>query len=82
MRADVTVCRTEHNTVILDERSGKYWQLNATGAHMLAELLNGVPAAEVARAVAARQPVAVDVVRADIDRLLGELAAAGLVARR
>ncbi|WP_324193880.1 PqqD family peptide modification chaperone [Nocardia blacklockiae] len=68
--------------MILDERSGKYWQLNATGAHMLAELLNGVPAAEVARAVAARQPVAVDVVRADIDRLLGELAAAGLVARR
>ena len=32
----VTMTETEHGTVLLDERTGRYWALNATGTTVIA----------------------------------------------
>ncbi len=37
----VSVADTENGTVLLDERSGRYWMLNRTGAVVLRCLLDG-----------------------------------------
>lgn len=39
--AHVTACATEDGMVLLDERIGRYWQLNITGAAVVAALLDG-----------------------------------------
>ena len=47
LRADVSMTDTDTGLVLLDERTGKYWQTNATGAFVLHQLLDGTPAPHV-----------------------------------
>ncbi|MFI6530622.1 lasso peptide biosynthesis PqqD family chaperone [Streptomyces uncialis] len=47
---------TDTGMVLLDENSGRYWQLNPTGALILHALLDGHSADDAARQLLARHP--------------------------
>jgi PqqD family protein of HPr-rel-A system len=69
----------EEETVLLNLDSGQYHGLNATAGRMLAALEEDGDAAAAAQRVAEEFDVDVEVVRADLARLCGELAERGLV---
>ncbi|KNB54284.1 hypothetical protein AC230_05540 [Streptomyces caatingaensis] len=65
--------------VLLDERRGRYWQLNGTGALVLRALLDGATPEEAAALLARTHPVSRDRAAADVAALLEHLTRAGLV---
>ncbi len=65
--------------VLLDERKGRYWQLNATGALILRSLLNGASLDEATELVTTRYEVDSDQAASDAAALLESLKSAGLV---
>lgn len=82
LRADVSTVSlmdTGDGVVLLDERAGRYWQLNRTGAVVLELLLDGAAAHQIARILAGRHPVSTEQAATDITALLEHLHAAGLV---
>ncbi|MEU2872764.1 lasso peptide biosynthesis PqqD family chaperone [Streptomyces olivoreticuli] len=82
LRADVTCCTTEDGMVLLDERTGQYWQLNATGAAVLRALLDGFTPEQITDRLTQTRPVDRDRAAADVTALVDELTRAGLVAAR
>lgn len=70
---------TDYGTALLDERSGRYWTLNSTAALALRVLLDGGDPPAAARALLDQYDVAPATARADVDKLVDELCAAGLV---
>jgi hypothetical protein len=79
LRPDVTLTPTGNGAVVLDERSGRYFQLNRTGLHILQSLLDGHDTAEIAADLTTRYPVTTDQARTDIHNLQHSLQTAGLV---
>ncbi|WP_242887282.1 lasso peptide biosynthesis PqqD family chaperone [Actinomadura litoris] len=79
LRPGVSTTDTAYGTVLLDERSGDYWQLNPTAARALRLLADGSTAEQAAAAMA--EEFDVDEPRAlrDVTALVGQLRAAGLV---
>ncbi|KLJ03155.1 lasso peptide biosynthesis PqqD family chaperone [Streptomyces albidoflavus] len=75
----VSATDTGTGMVLLDERSGRYWQLNGTGADVVRLLGEGKPPQEIVSAFKERFPDHGDAVAADVDRLLRSLREAGLV---
>ncbi|MGH3698127.1 MAG: lasso peptide biosynthesis PqqD family chaperone [Pseudonocardiaceae bacterium] len=82
LRADVSTADTDDGVVLLDERAGRYWQLNPTGALVLQLLLDGAATPQVAQTLADRYLVSAEQAAADIAALLEHLRTAGLVAER
>ncbi|WP_103354728.1 lasso peptide biosynthesis PqqD family chaperone [Amycolatopsis sp. CA-128772] len=74
----VLVTGTEYGAVLLDERRGRYFSLNATGFFVLETLLDG-DADLAAERVAERFAVPVETARDDVGRLIGTLAERGLL---
>lgn len=81
LRADVSTADTDDGLVLLDERAGRYWQLNPTGALVLRLLLDGVTPHQAAQTLADRHPVSSEQAAADVTALLKRLHTAGLVDR-
>ena len=79
LRAHVSACPTEEGMVLLDERTGRYWQLNATGAAVVAALLDGATPEQVADRLAAARRVSRERAAADVTALLEALIRANLV---
>lgn len=77
----VLVTATDDGAVILNQRSGQYWQLNPSGWLALQTLLSDGDANAAATALVARYPVEPDQARADVDALLATLHGARLVQR-
>jgi uncharacterized protein (UPF0261 family) len=79
LRADVSVADTDYGQVLLDERSGRYWQLNPTGVAVVRALLDG--ADENAAVAVLTSAYEVDEARArqDVSALVAGLRTAGLV---
>ncbi|MBD0669934.1 lasso peptide biosynthesis PqqD family chaperone [Kitasatospora sp. NPDC091335] len=75
----VTLTPTEDGAVVLDERDGRYFQLNRTGLHILRSLLDGRTAEEIAADLSNLHPVTATQAQADVDRLHESLRTAGLV---
>ena len=77
----VTMTRTEYGAVLLDQKQGKYWQLNPTATMVADALLAGrsVPdaLAEVMRAFDVDQQRAA----ADVTALVDGMRAAGVILR-
>ncbi|MGH3972705.1 MAG: lasso peptide biosynthesis PqqD family chaperone [Pseudonocardiaceae bacterium] len=82
LRADVSTADTGDGVVLLDERAGRYWQLNPTGALVLRLLSDGAAIHQVAQTLAKRHPVSTEQAAADIVALVERLRAAGLVIDR
>lgn len=76
----VHATETDTGMVLLDENSGRYWQLNPTGALILRTLLEGNTADDAARQLHHRHP-ALDAGQAnkDVTALVGHLLASRLV---
>ncbi|MGH8887587.1 MAG: lasso peptide biosynthesis PqqD family chaperone [Egibacteraceae bacterium] len=79
LRADVSTADTDDGLVLLDERAGRYWQLNSTGAFVLRTLLDGGTPQQTAELLADRHAVTTAQAAADVAALLEHLRAAGLV---
>ncbi|MGK5553190.1 lasso peptide biosynthesis PqqD family chaperone [Actinomadura kijaniata] len=79
LRPGVSTADTEYGTVVLDERNGEYWQLNATGALVVRLLLDGRTLGQAAAAVAEEFDVTAERALDDATALLDRLRAAGLV---
>jgi coenzyme PQQ synthesis protein D (PqqD) len=80
LRPTITTVPTEDGMVLLDEHSGRYFQLNGTGAAITRELLDGTDIEETAARVAERYSVESDRVAADVATLVRTLREAGLAA--
>ncbi|MFF8641162.1 lasso peptide biosynthesis PqqD family chaperone [Streptomyces sp. NPDC015345] len=80
LHAHVTAVDTDGGAmVLLDERTGKYRQLNPTGALVLRLLLRGGTPEDAAAALAERHPQAGGRVGEDVARLVEALRRAGLL---
>jgi Coenzyme PQQ synthesis protein D (PqqD) len=69
----VTTTETEHGVVLLDERAGRYLQMNGTGAAILRHLLDRGDAASAVAELRDRYPAQADRVEADVMSLIDEL---------
>jgi hypothetical protein len=49
LRPEISVAQTDYGMVLLDGRSGEYWQLNDTAALIVQRLLDGHSPADVAQ---------------------------------
>ncbi|MEV6394652.1 lasso peptide biosynthesis PqqD family chaperone [Streptomyces sp. NPDC051907] len=56
LRGDVCATDTEDGMVLLDEISGRYWQLNRTAALVLRSLIDGAEPPDTARALCDAYP--------------------------
>ncbi|MCC3774361.1 lasso peptide biosynthesis PqqD family chaperone [Streptomyces sp. UNOB3_S3] len=66
--------------VLLEERTGRYGKLNATGATVLQALLDGFTPGQIADQLTRTRPVTHDRATADVDSPLEQLTRADLVA--
>lgn len=80
IRADVSTAETEYGAVLLDERSGRYWQLNPTGAVVVRTLLAGGTPTQAVAALTGEFDVDDTQARKDVTALVNQLHSAGLVA--
>ncbi|MFD8495978.1 lasso peptide biosynthesis PqqD family chaperone [Amycolatopsis sp. NPDC059657] len=79
IRADVSIVDTEYGSVLLDERKGRYFQLNPSGALVVRSLLDGGSAEQAIGALVEEYDVAPPQARRDVTVLLDGLRSAGLV---
>ena len=79
LRDGVAAADTDYGTTLLDEDSGQYWTLNPTAALALRTLLNGGTTAQAVRELTEQYAVDAGIASRDVEVLVGELHAAGLV---
>ncbi|MFJ7418791.1 lasso peptide biosynthesis PqqD family chaperone [Streptomyces uncialis] len=79
LRTDVTATDTDGGMVLLDQRGGRYWQLNPAGATVLRLLLDGRSPQEVAERLARDSSVAAERALSDVRTLVDALSEARLV---
>jgi hypothetical protein len=79
---DVTTVDTGDGLVLLDEKKGRYWQLNGAGAAAVRMLLDGDPPPVVAARLAGDFPGASQRALADVESLISALTRARLVVVR
>ncbi len=80
LRPDIATTDTDDGLILLDERTGRYWQLNLTGAHVLHALLEGAHPEQIAQDLATRHRIDTHQAHHDITTLTDHLRAAKLVA--
>ncbi|MEU4225038.1 lasso peptide biosynthesis PqqD family chaperone [Nonomuraea sp. NPDC026600] len=80
LRGDVSAAHSINGMVLLDERTGRYWQLNATATLVLRALLCGAAPGEVAKRLTGNHPgLSAEQADHDVAGLLAALRRAGLV---
>ncbi|MGH3831975.1 MAG: lasso peptide biosynthesis PqqD family chaperone [Pseudonocardiaceae bacterium] len=79
LRPDIATTDTDDGLVLLDERTGRYWQLNPTGAHVLHALLVGQHPEEIAGGLATRYHIDFQQARRDVTTITDHLHTAKLV---
>ncbi|BDM70172.1 hypothetical protein HEK616_36590 [Streptomyces nigrescens] len=78
--ADVSTAETDYGTVLLDERSGDYWELNPSGTLVVKTLLGGGEEGDAVDALVARFDIDRAQATQDVAALVQELRASGLAA--
>ncbi|MGW1198421.1 lasso peptide biosynthesis PqqD family chaperone [Streptomyces sp. NPDC002536] len=80
LRSRISTTSVDDGMILLDERTGHYWQLNVTGTLVLNALLGGASPAEAARHLRERYPqVPMEQAQADVSTLLASLRSAQLL---
>jgi hypothetical protein len=79
LRTNVSVAETDDGTVLLDEREGRYWQLNASAGRVLRILLDRGTVEDAAAELTARYPVSAPEATRDVTDLVEQLRAAELL---
>lgn len=72
----VTLAETEHGMVLLDERSGRYWQANRTAAAVLRALRDGHSTDRIVADLCDRFPDQAERITLDVQRILDTFHAA------
>ncbi|WP_067456370.1 lasso peptide biosynthesis PqqD family chaperone [Actinomadura macra] len=75
----VSMTETENGMVLLDERSGRYFQLNGTGATVVRMLGEAATVEDVIARLARDHPAQAERVPADVRALLDSLRSARLI---
>jgi hypothetical protein len=78
LHPDVSVTDTDDGCVLLQERTGRYWQLNVTGTRVLRSLLDGDSPGAVAADLVATYGIDQRQAEQDVDGVLAELRTAEL----
>ncbi|ASO19090.1 hypothetical protein FHR81_001357 [Actinoalloteichus hoggarensis] len=78
---DVSITDVGDGMVLLDERGGRYFQLNETGALVLRRVLAGVAVDAVVAELRDRHPDAAGRVADDVSGIIDSLCAAEVVVR-
>ncbi|MFI9204098.1 lasso peptide biosynthesis PqqD family chaperone [Streptomyces sp. NPDC053048] len=81
LRRHVTATDTEHAMVLFDQRRGRYYQLNASGAVALRALLDGGGPQGAARALCERYGIPAARAEADVTALVDTLRTTRLAER-
>ncbi|AZM51463.1 lasso peptide biosynthesis PqqD family chaperone [Streptomyces sp. WAC 01529] len=76
---DVSTTETDYGTVLLDQRSGNYWELNPTGSLVVKTLLDGGEEAAAIDALICEFDIDRARAQQDVTTLVRELRDAGLV---
>jgi hypothetical protein len=79
LRDGVSAADTDYGMALLDEDSGQYWNLNPTAALALRMLLDGSTTAQTVQELTEQYAVDAETASQDVEDLLGDLHAAGLV---
>jgi len=79
LNADVSITDTDDATVLLHERTGRYYQLNATGGQVLRGLIDGRAVELIADELAVRYRIDRGQAVEDVARVVAELRSAELV---
>jgi Coenzyme PQQ synthesis protein D (PqqD) len=79
LRDGVSAADTDYGMALLDEDSGQYWNLNPTAALALRTLLDGGTTAQAVQELTTQYAVDADTASRDVEDLVGDLHAAGLV---
>lgn len=79
LRPDVSVTGIAAGIVLLDERSGRYWQLNRSGSVALRTLFEGGTPLQAAQQLSSSYGITLERTAADIGALLDALRRARLV---
>ncbi|MEU6231438.1 lasso peptide biosynthesis PqqD family chaperone [Kitasatospora sp. NPDC047058] len=79
-REYLKIAETEYGAVLLDMKSGAYWELNPTSATIVRALLDGGRAEDATRRLTEEFDVDAERAAADVDGVLAAMAAAGVVA--
>ncbi|MGI5349064.1 lasso peptide biosynthesis PqqD family chaperone [Streptomyces sp. CA-250714] len=79
---EVILTETESGVVLLNEKDGRFWRLNGSGATALRLLLEGRTAREAAEQLTAAGPQFLERAIADVRGLVDALKAAGLLVAR
>lgn len=79
LRPDIATTTTNDGLVLLDEHSGRYWQLGLTGAGVLDALLAGQDLDQVAQDLVTRYRIDLTQAHRDVTALINQLHAARLV---
>ncbi|ALC19474.1 lasso peptide biosynthesis PqqD family chaperone [Streptomyces pristinaespiralis] len=77
---DVSTAETDYGTVLLDERSGTYWELNPTGTVVIKTLLEGGDEAAAVAALLDEFDIDREQAAQDVATLVSDLRASGLAA--
>ncbi|EPH46495.1 lasso peptide biosynthesis PqqD family chaperone [Streptomyces aurantiacus] len=77
---DITTAETEYGTVLLDQRSGHYWELNPTGTLVVRTLLEGGEEKDAVDAVIAEFDIDRAQAAQDVAALIHLLRTSGLTA--
>ncbi|MET7704182.1 lasso peptide biosynthesis PqqD family chaperone [Streptomyces sp. NPDC005485] len=75
----VSLAETDDGAVLLHERTGRYWQLNATGLLVLRSLTSGDSPEQAAQTLASRHTLPATRARDDVAALLASLCSADLL---
>lgn len=78
LRKDVSATESEDGMVLLDERTGRYFQLNPTAAFVLKSLIDGATSEQAADALTVRYEVPLDQAVSDTRTLISALLTAKL----
>jgi hypothetical protein len=81
LEPEVIATDVEDGVVLLDQRSGRYWQLNRSGATTLRLVLGGNSPDQVAEELAGHRAEDAERARTDVRALLESLVEARLVVR-
>ncbi|WP_418960965.1 lasso peptide biosynthesis PqqD family chaperone [Streptomyces tritici] len=76
---DVTTAKTEYGTVLLNQRSGDYWELNPTATRVVGTLMDGGDEDTAAAALVEEFDIDDAQARADITALVRQLRSGGLI---
>ncbi|MFF3350127.1 lasso peptide biosynthesis PqqD family chaperone [Streptomyces sp. NPDC002779] len=75
---DVSTAETTYGTVLLDQRSGNYWELNPTGTLVVKTLLEGGEEAAAVEALVTEFDIDRTHAEQDVTALVQELRKSGL----